>query len=61
MRMNLPLEFRRIVSEVLGDIEFHFYHHWFDVIFLVSAMISIVAFYLSRKGLEYHQKLAYAH
>lgn len=52
MRMNLPIEYRRIVTEVLGDIEFHFYHHWFDVIFIVSATISIVILFLSRQSVS---------
>jgi len=52
MRMNLPIEYRRIVTDVLGDIEFHFYHHWFDVIFIVSATISIVVLFLARQNVS---------
>jgi hypothetical protein len=52
MRMSLPIEYRRIVTEVLGDIEFHFYHHWFDVIFIVSATFSIVILFLSRQNVS---------
>ena len=28
MRMNMPPEYRRIVTEVLGAIEFNFYFRW---------------------------------
>jgi hypothetical protein len=49
MRMNLPLEYRRIVTEVLGDIEFHFYHHWFDFIFVVSATLTMMGLFVARQ------------
>lgn len=49
LRMNLPPEYRVIISEVLGDLQFNFYHRWFDVIFLVSALTSIVTLYLAHK------------
>ncbi|CAG8488948.1 80_t:CDS:2 [Paraglomus occultum] len=45
MRLNLPDEYRTIISDVLGSIEFNFYHHWFDVIFLVSGIVSMVFLY----------------
>lgn len=50
MRMSLPVDYRRIITRVLGDIEFHFYHHFFDVIFIVSATVSIVAIFLTRQA-----------
>jgi len=49
MRMNLPAEYRRVVTHVLGDIEFHFYHHFFDVLFIVSASASLVILFASRQ------------
>lgn len=49
MRMSMPLEYRSIVSEVLGELQFNFYHRWFDVIFLVSALSSILFLYLAHK------------
>ncbi|XP_008479049.1 Golgi pH regulator-like [Diaphorina citri] len=47
MRMNMPPEYRSIISKVLGDLQFNFYHRWFDVIFLLSALSSIVFLYLA--------------
>ncbi|CAG0921633.1 unnamed protein product [Notodromas monacha] len=41
MRMNMPAQYRTIISQVLGELQFNFYHRWFDVIFLVSAVSSI--------------------
>ncbi|KAH3715464.1 hypothetical protein DPMN_058175 [Dreissena polymorpha] len=41
MGMNMPLEYGTIITEVLGELQFNFYHRWFDVIFLVSALSNI--------------------
>ena len=49
MRMNMPLEYRSIITQVLGDLQFSFYHRWFDVIFLISALSSIGTLYMAHK------------
>uniref|UniRef100_A0A2K6QEF2 Abscisic acid G-protein coupled receptor-like domain-containing protein n=1 Tax=Rhinopithecus roxellana TaxID=61622 RepID=A0A2K6QEF2_RHIRO len=49
IRMNMPLEYCTIITEVLGELQFNFCHHWFDVIFLVSTLSSIVFLYLAHK------------
>ncbi|KHJ75942.1 hypothetical protein OESDEN_24439 [Oesophagostomum dentatum] len=54
MRMNVPHQYRKIITEVLGDLQFNFYHRWFDVIFLISALSSIVFLYLAHKQVPVH-------
>ena len=49
MRMNMPESYRLIITVVLGELQFQFYHRWFDVIFLVSALSSIGFLYLAHK------------
>lgn len=48
LRMNMTTEYRKILTQILGDLQFHFYHRWFDVIFLVSTVCSIF-FYIAHK------------
>ncbi|ORZ32068.1 Abscisic acid G-protein coupled receptor-domain-containing protein [Catenaria anguillulae PL171] len=45
MRMNLPVEYRHIITAVLVNLEYNFYSRWFDLIFLVSALVSIALLY----------------
>lgn len=42
MRMNLAEGYRRIITEVLGDVPFEYYHRWFDVLYLFSALATCV-------------------
>ncbi|XP_059972227.1 Golgi pH regulator-like [Mesoplodon densirostris] len=49
IRMSMPLEHRTIVTEVLGELQFNFCHRWFGVVFLVSALSSILFLYLAHR------------
>ncbi|XP_055338813.1 Golgi pH regulator-like [Paramacrobiotus metropolitanus] len=51
MRLSVPPAYRAIISEVLGELQFSFYHRWFDVIFLLSAFASVAFLYLAHRRL----------
>lgn len=55
IRMNMPLKYRKIITEVLGDLQFNFYHRWFDLIFLIAALASILFLYLAHKKTPIHR------
>ena len=48
MRSSLPREFRNGISEAAGDLEFDFYHHFFDALFLTSATATFTALLVQR-------------
>jgi golgi pH regulator len=50
IRMSLPFKYRLIVQTVLGDIEYAFYHRWFDAISTLSSLVTVIFFYILSKS-----------
>ena len=42
MRMSMPEEYREGISRAVGNMHFNFFHRWFDLIFLIAVMGSVV-------------------
>ncbi|PVU96880.1 hypothetical protein BB559_002222 [Furculomyces boomerangus] len=45
VRASLPVTYQSLINTSLGKIEFLFYQRWFDVIFVFSAILSVVFIY----------------
>ncbi|VDK34652.1 unnamed protein product [Taenia asiatica] len=52
LRMNMTAVYRTILTQILGDLQFHFYHRWFDVIFLISTVCSTFFLYIAHKQMS---------
>ncbi|OAD05901.1 hypothetical protein MUCCIDRAFT_138027, partial [Mucor lusitanicus CBS 277.49] len=46
MQMSLPPEYRYLVSSSLQSVEFDYFKHWSDIIFVVSSFISALVIYV---------------
>ncbi|EFA82619.1 hypothetical protein PPL_04311 [Heterostelium album PN500] len=51
MRTSLHEDYRVIITQILGDIEFNFYHRWFDFLFLASSFFTVpTLIYMSKSS-----------
>ncbi|KAI7858421.1 Abscisic acid G-protein coupled receptor-domain-containing protein [Circinella umbellata] len=46
MQNNLPPEYSHLISSSLGQIEFHFFRRWSDIIFVVSWLLATIILYV---------------
>jgi len=51
LRMTIPQSYRESISKVMGNVQVPFFHFWFDVVFLMSALLSLLL-----SGWEYAAK-----
>lgn len=49
MRMSLPPKYRPMITAVLQTTGFYFYKRWFDILFLVSVVVSALLVFLSHQ------------
>ncbi|CAL8468873.1 g8414 [Coccomyxa elongata] len=46
IRKQLPLKYRAIITDAMGgELEFEFFHAWFNTIFLAAAVLTLALFY----------------
>lgn len=52
MRSTLPPQYRTIITDLLPSTDFTFYHRWFDVLFVISALLSMAFVWFSEQMLR---------
>ena len=48
LRMNLPAQYRLIITDLLQAVRFEFFHRWFDLVFILSALSTIALFFFTK-------------
>lgn len=46
MQSNLPPEYRHFLTSSLKDIEFDYFRHWYDIIFVISWLLAAIVLYV---------------